>query len=156
MARRTATSNYTGSPRSEVAGSSLDPGQINLVRLPPGLDPEVRKAAKRIIETNPHLDDSQRESIVRLAKMRIRVEAMEADIAEKGFMILDEAKGRELINPLVPALSTASNAVLSLERAMAISFVTRNGQTKQHERKRPAVPAKPTKSADGGRVLKLA
>jgi len=137
----------------------FDPGQANPVRLPPGLDPEIRKKAKRIVETNPHLDDSQREAIVRLATMRLRLEAMEADIGAKGFMIFDEKKGKETINPLVPALTTASNAVLSLERALAISFVTRTGQTKVDERRVPAAPptsANPPAGADGPRRLRLA
>jgi len=159
MPRRSATAGYTGSPTVETRGSMFDPGPRNPVRLPPGLDPEVRKKAKRIIESNPHLDDSQTESIIRLAKMRKRVEEMEADIETKGYMILDEAKGREIINPLVPALTTASNAVLSLERALAIAFVTKTGQTKVDERRVPAAPptsANPPAGADGPRVLRLA
>jgi hypothetical protein len=133
----------------------FDQGPSNPPRLPTGLPVNVRKSAKAIVAENPHLDHSQTEAIVRLAKMRERYLDMEREVQAAGYTTYDEKRGREVVHPLVPVLSQLGNAILSLEKAMAIAFVARSGQVKQNERRTPAVPNH-SKSEKNGRVLRLA
>jgi hypothetical protein len=154
MPKRSATADYSGAPLNQVAGSMLDPGQVNPPRLPAGLPAAVRKSAKAIIAENPHLDHSQTEGILRLAKMRERYLSMEQEIERDGFTTYDEKRGREVVNPLVPILNATGNAILGLEKSLAIAFVTRSGQVKKAEQQRPAQPV--TVDNESGRVLRLA
>ena len=156
MPKRSATVGYSGAPRSEIAGSLLDPGQSNPPKLPTGLPPAVRTEAKLIVAENPHLDHSQTPGILRLAKMRDRYARIEQQVEEAGFVTYDAKRDREVVHPLLPVLSQLGNAVLSLEKSLAIAFVARSGQVKRAELQKPAAPTKPKAKAGGERVLRLA
>ena len=69
----------------------FDRGPSNPARLPPGLDAETRKIAKRIVAENPHLNDhSQTDAIVRLASMRYRYIKIEQQLEEAGYVTFDD------------------------------------------------------------------
>jgi phage terminase small subunit len=156
MSRRTITSGYTGSPRSEVAGSAFDRGPSNPVRIPQGLDAETRKVVKRIVAENPHLDDhSQTDSIIRLASMRRRYAKVEQQLEDAGYVAHDHKRGRDVVHPLLPVLNQMGSSILSLEKSLGISWIAR-GQVKQVERVSPASSSTAVKAGPTGRVLKLA
>ena len=156
MPARSATPGQTSPTRPEVLGSAFD------LRQPPalakGLHHEVRRRAKAILAENPHLwvDTSQVEPVVRLARLRIQIEELDALIQEPGYQV-ENAKGELKPNPLMASRDGASRVAMQTERMLCIGFITRQVQVKRNERVIPAAPRPAQRnSSNGSRPLRLA
>lgn len=128
----------SSAPRNEVTGSIFDSNKPP--DLPRGLTPGVRTEAKRILIQNVHLwGDDQLAPVVRLATLRIRRDEMEEQVRTEGYTLDHDKKG-VIAHPLIASLNATGNAILGLERALAIVFITRGNQVKEAE-KNSTVPA---------------
>lgn len=144
-----------GQIQSESAGSQFD--ERKPPTLPAGLQADVRKHAKRILEHNVHLwDQSQVQAIVRLARLMVDLDAMNADLEAKGMWVADRF-GEDKINPMINARQTVMASALALERQLSITFTARGAGVKNAELQKPAqAKPKPGEKKAGVRPLRLA
>jgi hypothetical protein len=129
--QRSITKGYSGSPRVEIAGSYFD--DSSPPPLPSGLGKELLADAKSILKENRHLwDPSQVDPVIRLARLRRQMAEMEAQIEREGYTITS-SRGETLKHPLLSSISSTRTAILSIEKALGILFITRDGQVKKAE-----------------------
>jgi len=154
MPVRTATIGQTSPSRSEIAGSVFDHRQPP--RLPAGLPADVRRQARDVFSSNPHLwDPTQVEPVVRLARLRCRFLEIEAKVTADGYLFEHERKGT-IPHPLLTPMTSTASAILQLERALCLVAITKSGQVKQHETVLPATtPTVPKTSAGPTRTRPL-
>ena len=102
-----------------------------------GVNPQVRKDAKVLLEQNPHLwSPEQVPAVLRLCSLRQLVTQTENDIREQGVTFTNRF-GDLSPNPAISALGTLNNAVIVLERSLCIVFGARERNVKDSELKAP-------------------
>lgn len=137
MVQRTTQTTVGGPTKSEMDGSVLDAKKMPVPK-PGTVSAEVRQKVKEIFKPNPHLwSPGQLDPVIRLAEMKLRYEAMTAQIDREG-LTTEDRFGVQKPHPLLSAHGGLCAAILSLERALGITFVARDVQVKQVEEQQPA------------------
>ena len=148
MPRRPSGNAGTTPSVNLVPGSYLDEVQGTL-RIPVGLDPEVRKRVKNTLELNPFLGQPQMAAVIRYARLQIRFEQIEAQIDQEGVTVIDRY-GNDKEHPLLKFMNSTQGALVTQERNLAISVPTRREQIAKSEEK-PRTRKEPKGKAPTGR-----
>jgi P27 family predicted phage terminase small subunit len=115
--------------------------QRKMPDLPRGTPQDLRKRAKDLLKTNTHLWSSdQVPSVIRLVRLHKHFETASEQLEQTGLLV-ETQKGDAKPNPLIGIMTTLSGKILSLERALGITFSARNNNVKESEKKVGEAPA---------------
>ena len=134
-----AINSDTACARNDVATSMFS--QRTMPDLPRGLPKDIRKRAKDLLEMNTHLwTIDQIPSVIRLVQMQKHFDQANTELEQLG-MLVENDKGDLKANPILSALTTLASKILSMERALGITFSARNNNVKEAEKKVTEAPA---------------
>jgi hypothetical protein len=131
----TARGDHVSGPKVEspVTASSLRAPTPPL-RLPPGLDPNTHRRAKRILDHLPHALELQISQIVRLAELQLARERLSSQIPNEPATLVSD-RGNAAANPFFAVLSRLENDCRKAESALGITVTAQASHLNTEQRK---------------------